>query len=761
MMIDGSFAIWNAVSNVMCGETRLMYYQRCWRIATGKAEPGDLNKTLFHNCYSHSMRAAKVMAKKFYYGKLYHAAMFWISLLFNCTSLHEMKEIVDSIYILTNCEMTSPLLERHFKLLKERQEQAFFACEFTGKDSNEDEKGTNDDVQDFYLKSVNEDTKQEQNSPFWEYFQQQYEEFLLSEEYGRHRFEANECDKRNMYYAPKFSFKLLKVVLSRICCTSRIMLGDLSRFSPADGPSTSKTCEQYLNFEKLYQRFSNSSLQSIATDNRTQGIIEQHFREVKHTMMKGERCLRLDVFVEVFLKGVETLQKSFFDCVLHQGPQVGKNNLHNINQLQKKCLERSSKKMRLPLSKFRKRKRRNKGFFSSRNVAKQLVYANEGKFNKSKALRKSLHKLPKKSDSLFMKTFGKNLCHVNSQRNVMEKQENLQTSVSKLLPTVNVQSPNNMPITDTISQHPVAALIDDKVDATTKLCASTACTGAEKVIDESGKVSADLLNTQFQKCTNTRSLSASLLPEQDLKSNFQQLKQSIDVSFHVHDVNGQIPVDASSQKKLEYAEHCFDARFEKTDVNFLPQPLLPSIAEPKHNECEKPVDFYLQQFDYCDSTQCLKTATSSVGDREANKDAIINLENHLVNLFDPENEIDNCFIGTIPHPFFIPHHFELLERYNRKIWENPPLKLCERALVTNNEEVITWADLLTIDASPADSIHARIQEHFKTNGGKGWLSTNVVNAYTFAAVSRAETRQCGPPPKNHLSGPPKIFFLGW
>ena len=221
--------------------------------------------------------------------------------------------------------------------------------------------------------------------------------------------------------------------------------------------------------------------------------------------------------------------------------------------------------------------------------------------------------------------------------------------------------------------------------------------------------------------------------------NFQQLKQSIDVSIHVHDVNGQIPVDASFQKKLDIAEHCFDARFEKTDANFLPQPLLPSIAEPKHNECEKPVDFYLQQFDYRDSTQCLKTATSSVGDRVANKDAIINLENHLVNLFDPENEIDNCFIGTIPHPFFIPHHFELLERYNRKIWENPPLKLCERALVTNNEEVITWADLLTIDASPADSIHARIQEHFKTNGGKGWLSTNVVNAYSFAAVRLRNT----------------------
>ena len=110
-----------------------------------------------------------------------------------------------------------------------------------------------------------------------------------------------------------------------------------------------------------------------------------------------------------------------------------------------------------------------------------------------------------------------------------------------------------------------------------------------------------------------------------------------------------------------------------------------------------------------------------------------------MNLFDPENEIDNCFIGTIPHPFFIPHHFELLERYNRKIWENLPLKLCERALVTNNEEVITWADLLTIDASPADSIHARIQEHFKTNGVKGWLSTNVVNAYSFAAVRLRNT----------------------
>ena len=37
IMIDGSMAMWNSAVGAFCGENRIQYYERCWRVVTGKA----------------------------------------------------------------------------------------------------------------------------------------------------------------------------------------------------------------------------------------------------------------------------------------------------------------------------------------------------------------------------------------------------------------------------------------------------------------------------------------------------------------------------------------------------------------------------------------------------------------------------------------------------------------------------------------------------------------------------------------------------
>ena len=125
LMVDGSFAIWNAVLREMCGETRADYYKRCWRVATGSAEGKDLKKTFVHNCLSHSMKAAKILVKKFYSGGCYKAARFWIAKLFQSKNLNEIIEIMQSIVIITNCYKTSPLIQKHFNKLKSDSDTIF------------------------------------------------------------------------------------------------------------------------------------------------------------------------------------------------------------------------------------------------------------------------------------------------------------------------------------------------------------------------------------------------------------------------------------------------------------------------------------------------------------------------------------------------------------------------------------------------------------------------------------------------------------
>jgi len=118
VIIDGTFAMWNAVLGCMCKENRLEYYKRCSLILMEEPHPTDMKKTILLNCPSHAMKAAKILCKKYYKKKYLMTAMHWVSLMFQAETLLELDSIVSSFIALTNCEVASNILDEHFVRLQ-------------------------------------------------------------------------------------------------------------------------------------------------------------------------------------------------------------------------------------------------------------------------------------------------------------------------------------------------------------------------------------------------------------------------------------------------------------------------------------------------------------------------------------------------------------------------------------------------------------------------------------------------------------------
>ena len=377
LMVDGSFAIWNAVLREMCGETRTDYYKRCWRVATGSAEGKDLNKTFVHNCLSHSMKAAKIFVKKFYSGGCYKAAMFWIAKLFQCKNLNEIIEIMQSIITITNCYKTSPLIEHHFDKLKSDNDAISQTMESLITDAVDDDFEKDDNnIEHAFFQTVGEDKKQELNSPFCLYFRKRNLLFQKCNEFTKHALESDFFEHQNRYYNPSFCSRLIEVIVSRLGATSQLMLGDISRHKPCT--STKQNLKLYDQYSTKYKKVIDPNLQSVCEDNLTQGIIEQHFSLLKQTFLKNARFGRIDSFVEEYKKQIDVEKIKFFADIVHKGRATKQKNRNKIASLRKKCTSTPRKlKFKVPESKFRKRKLRNKGYFSSKKVCKTLDYLNK------------------------------------------------------------------------------------------------------------------------------------------------------------------------------------------------------------------------------------------------------------------------------------------------------------------------------------------------------------------------------------------------
>ena len=155
----------------------------------------------------------------------------------------------------------------------------------------------------------------------------------------------------------------------------RTRTGDLSRHYVDDGDKERK--QAYRNFSVMYQSIARSQLQTICSNNMTQGSIEQYFSTFKLTFLKGNRVTRLDELAEKLQKEFHISQKLFADCALHSG---NKQSFTSSSKTFENCKDKisvasSSSKTRVVESKFRKgRKRRLSGYYASTHAQKQMKF---------------------------------------------------------------------------------------------------------------------------------------------------------------------------------------------------------------------------------------------------------------------------------------------------------------------------------------------------------------------------------------------------
>ena len=89
---------------------------------------------------------------------------------------------------------------------------------------------------------------------------------------------------------------ILRFLVSRICTTSQLILGNLSRHC-TKGSNNKRT---YQNYSNMFENLASKKIKTICSNNRTQKIIKQHFYILKSIFFK-ENCLTsLDEFAQNF-----------------------------------------------------------------------------------------------------------------------------------------------------------------------------------------------------------------------------------------------------------------------------------------------------------------------------------------------------------------------------------------------------------------------------------------------------------------------------
>ena len=197
------------------------------------------------------------------------------------------------------------------------------------------------------------------------YFNQKLEKFLKSSTFSNHKLENLEKSAVNAYCDKNFCQKLIRVVISGICCTSKLMIGDLSRHKKLELNGKNEIC--YNEYSVFFEALKKLSSHFVSDEsNCTQGIIEQHFGILKSDYLKGNRIARLDDFVQRYYEKLKITKKLFSDFILH-----------NTKMIDHSETTKSRKSTSLGVSKFRKRKRRQSSYYSSPLAAKKICYVNK------------------------------------------------------------------------------------------------------------------------------------------------------------------------------------------------------------------------------------------------------------------------------------------------------------------------------------------------------------------------------------------------
>ena len=104
-------------------------------------------------------------------------------------------------------------------------------------------------------------------------------------------------------------------MISRIYCTSKLMVGELSRHARHDTPLKIQTF--YYDYSAKYRKLREFESNLVYDKNLTQRIVEQHFNSLKNVYLKGNKIGRLDAFVESYYSELKITKKLFSDCALH------------------------------------------------------------------------------------------------------------------------------------------------------------------------------------------------------------------------------------------------------------------------------------------------------------------------------------------------------------------------------------------------------------------------------------------------------------
>ena len=246
---------------------------------------------------------------------------------------------MESIIVVTNCEKSSPLVKEHFENLHEKSKKYDFSPTLLLENDPE----TNNHHKEYVFASKTVDQQQELSSSFYLHYKDMSDNFLKFQLYRDHRKSVHDDNFiENVYFAQEFCRRLIRVVLSRISTTSKLMLGDLGRHAPVNTKNITNLTA-YQNISNEYKKLQQLPQQTICKNNMTQGIIEQHFHGFKHTYLKGNRYVRLDQLVETIHKEVLTTQQLFADYVLHKGYAKSRNKFEQPAQRKKKnsdsCVE--------------------------------------------------------------------------------------------------------------------------------------------------------------------------------------------------------------------------------------------------------------------------------------------------------------------------------------------------------------------------------------------------------------------------------------
>ena len=149
---------------------------------------------------------------------------------------------------------------------------------------------------DHIFTNKTEDLQQEAKSRFYVLYESRLNDFLQSNIYHNHVVEDEPVT--NPYYNKQFCNQVMTVIIPRICATSKLMVGDLSRH--INRSTSIEESGYYAKRNETFLKLQEVNFQTILINNRTQAAVEQHFGDMKHHYFNNGRLDRLDGFVYDF-----------------------------------------------------------------------------------------------------------------------------------------------------------------------------------------------------------------------------------------------------------------------------------------------------------------------------------------------------------------------------------------------------------------------------------------------------------------------------